>query len=84
MAPLYGLVLEAWLLRPPWVKGLAYAAVVWTANALVVLPWLSERVAGSRALSPAGMTYFAAAHTVFFLLLAVWLARCRVPPRHTM
>jgi hypothetical protein len=83
MALLYGLALERRLLGPPWMKGLIYAAVVWAANALAVLPWLGEGVAGSRYLGLAGMAYFAAAHTVFFLLLAVWFARCRRLSQHT-
>lgn len=82
MALLYGVALEPRLPGPPWVKGVAYAAVVWAANALVVLPWLGEGVAGSRYLGPAGMAYFAAAHTVFFVLLAVLFARCRRPLDH--
>lgn len=77
MALLYGLLLERWLPGPPWAKGLAYAVTVWAANAFVVLPWIGEGVAGSQSLSPAGMAYFAAAHTVFFLLLAAVFARCR-------
>ena len=75
MALLYGLVLEAWLTGPPWRKGLVYAAAVWLANALIVLPLLREGVAGSKSLSLPGMAYFAAAHTVFFVGLAVLFAR---------
>lgn len=54
-----------------------YAVVVWVANAVVILPWLGEGFAGSRNLSLPGMAYFAAAHTVFFVLLAVLFARFR-------
>lgn len=75
MALLYGLALEARLAGPPWRKGLAYAVAVWLANAFIVLPLLGEGVAGSRSLSPPGMAYFAAAHTVFFVGLAVLFAR---------
>jgi len=74
MALLYGLALEAWLAGPPWRKGLAYAVAVWLANALIVLPLLGEGVAGSRSLGLAGMACFAAAHTVFFVGLAVLFA----------
>lgn len=83
MALLYGLALESRLPGLPCVKGLIYAAAVWLANALVVLPWLGEGIAGGRTLSLAGMAYFAAAHTMFFVLLALWFARCRRPPSHT-
>ena len=75
MALLYGLALEARLAGPPWRKGLVYAAAVWLANAFIVLPLLGEGVAGSRSLSLPGMAYFAAAHTVFFVGLAVLFAR---------
>ena len=75
MALLYGLALEGWLAGPPWRKGLAYAAAVWLANAFVVLPLLGEGIAGSRSLSLPGMAYFAAAHTVFFVGLALLFAR---------
>jgi hypothetical protein len=75
MALLYGLALEAWLTGPPWRKGLVYAAAVWLANAFIVLPLLGEGVASSRSLNLAGMAYFAAAHTVFFVGLAVLFAR---------
>ena len=74
MALLYGVVLEALLPGRPWVKGVLYAAVVWIANALIILPWLGEGFAGSRNLGALGMAYFAAAHTVFFVLLAVLFA----------
>ena len=54
-----------------WAKGLVYAVVVYAANALVVFPLLGEGIAGSRILSGAGQTYFAFAHTSFFLILAL-------------
>ncbi len=75
MALLYGMALEPLLPGKPWWKGLLYAAAVWVANAFVILPWLGEGIAGSRNLGLAGMAYFAAAHTVFFVLLAVLFAR---------
>jgi hypothetical protein len=71
MAVFYGLVLEPLLPGSPLAKGLAYALLVWLANAFIVLPWIGEGVAGSRYLSAAGMIYFAMAHTVFFVGLAV-------------
>lgn len=75
MAVFYGVVLEPLLPGRPWWKGLLYAAAVWAANAFVILPWLGEGIAGSRNLGAAGMAYFAVAHTVFFVLLAVLFAR---------
>jgi hypothetical protein len=38
-----------------------------------VLPWIGEGIAGSAFLSAGGMIYFAAAHTVFFVLLAMFV-----------
>jgi hypothetical protein len=51
-----------------------FALLVWLANAFIVLPLIGEDIAGSRYLSAAGMIYFAAAHTVFFVLLALFYA----------
>lgn len=75
MALLYGLALEPTLPGPAWRKGLLYAAIVWLANAALILPWLGEGFAGSRTLGLAGITYFAVAHSVFFILTAVLFAR---------
>lgn len=75
MALLYGVALEPVLPGRPWWKGLMYAVVAWLANALIVLPWLGEGIAGSRNLGVPGMVYFAAAHTVFFVLMAGLFAR---------
>jgi hypothetical protein len=52
-------------------KGAAYAATVWIVNAAVILPFLGEGFAGYRVLPLSGMIYFAMAHTLFFILLAV-------------
>jgi len=49
--------------------------LAWLANALIVLPWIGEGIAGSLYLSADGMIYFAAAHTAFFMLLALLYAR---------
>jgi len=74
MAVLYAFVVEPVLRGPAIVKGLIYAAAVWLLNAAVVLPLTGEGFAGSAHLSVAGMTWFAAAHTAFFLALAVLFA----------
>ena len=77
MALLYALVLEPVLRGPSWLRGLIYAVAVWLANAAVVLPATGEGFAGSRHLTLAGMVWFAAAHTLFFVVLAVLYARLR-------
>ena len=79
MALFYAYVLEPMLPGPALVKGLLYALLVWLANAFIVLPWIGEGIAGSAFLSAGGMLYFAAAHTVFFVLLAVLYERFTAP-----
>jgi len=39
-----------------------------------VLPWIGEGIAGSANLDAGGMIYFAFAHTMFFVLLALLYA----------
>lgn len=75
MAVVYAYVLEPNLPGSPFVKGLLYALTVWVLNAAVVLPLTGEGFAGSRHLTVAGMAWFAAAHTVFFVGLALLYAR---------
>ena len=77
MALCYAHLLEARLPGSPVIKGTIYALAVWLLNALVVLPFTGEGIAGSAHLSLAGIVWFAAAHTLFFVLLAVWYARLR-------
>jgi hypothetical protein len=79
MALLYGLVLEPLLTGPGWCRGLLYAAAVWLANALIVLPVLDEGFAGSRYLTLPGMIWFGVCHTLFFVTLAVLYARLAMP-----
>jgi hypothetical protein len=71
MAIVYSLLLEPLWRGPSWLLGLAYAAAVWIANAFVVLPLIGEGIAGSATLSTAGILWFAAAHTVFFVTLSL-------------
>lgn len=71
MAVFYAFAVEPLLRGPAVVKGLIYAAAVWLLNAAVVLPVTGEGFAGSSHLSLAGMAWFAAAHTVFFVVLSV-------------
>jgi hypothetical protein len=81
MALFYAFALEPVLGGPSWLRGLLYAAAVWLANALIVLPALGEGFAGSYRLMLAGMVWFAAAHTLFFVAQAVLFAWLRHPPR---
>jgi hypothetical protein len=54
-----------------WRRGAVYGALVWAANACIVLPLIHQGFAGYRVVSVGGMLYFACAHMVFFLLCAV-------------
>jgi hypothetical protein len=79
MAIFYALFVE-----PSWrgraiSKGLAFAAGVWILNAAIVLPLTGEGFAGSAHLSVAGMIWFAAAHTLFFVLLALLFQALNAP-----
>jgi hypothetical protein len=73
-----GLVMSifyAFVLEPltPWgatVKGIAYAIGLWLINAIIILPVTGEGFAGMANLSVAGISWFAAAHTFFCLMLA--------------
>ena len=77
MALLYAFVLDRILSGPGWLKGLQYAGLVWLINAAVLLPATGEGFAGSAHLSVAGMLWFAAAHTLFFVMLGVLFAWLR-------
>ena len=71
MAEFYAFVLEPILVGNTWRKGLVFAIMVWLANAFIVLPLIGEGIAGSRHLNIAGMSFFAVAHTLFFVLLSL-------------
>lgn len=77
MALAYAFVFEPLLPGRPSVKGLICALTVWLLNAFAVLPATGEGVAGSAHLTVAGMTWFATAHTLFFVALAVAYDRLR-------
>jgi hypothetical protein len=77
MALFYTFVLEPWMRVPNWLGGVLFATGVWLINAFIVLPAIGEGIAGSRDLTLAGMVWFAAAHTLFFLVLAVLYAQLR-------
>jgi hypothetical protein len=80
MALAYGLALEPRLPGKALTKGLIYAALVWIANAALVLPLTGEGFAGHRHITLLGILLFAAAHTLFFALLAVIHARLIARP----
>jgi hypothetical protein len=75
MALFYALVLEPWIRAPSWLRGVLFATAVWLINAFIVLPSIGEGIAGSRNLTLAGMVWFAAAHTLFFLVLGTLFDR---------
>lgn len=82
MAIFYALILERILSGPAWLRGVIYALPVWLANTFIVLPLIGEGIAGSSNLTLAGMIYFAVAHTIFFVLLAVlyrWFQTLMIP-----
>jgi hypothetical protein len=79
MALFYAFVLEPYLPRSTAVKGWLYAIGVWLINACVVLPATGEGFAGSAHLNVAGMLWYAASHTLFFLTLAYGFALMREP-----
>ena len=73
MAMFYAYVVDPSLgvTRSPLIKGLIYALIVWLANALVILPLLGYGIAGYHEIPMFGVLYYAFAHTVFFVLVAV-------------
>jgi hypothetical protein len=71
MALFYAYLLEPVLPGGDVGKGAAYAIAVWLLNAIVVLPTTGEGFAGSAHLTFAGIVWFAAAHSLFFIVLAV-------------
>jgi hypothetical protein len=77
MAIAYAFALEPRLPGRPLFKGLIYAVAVWLLNAFVVLPATGEGIAGVAHLTFAGIAWFAAAHTLFFAIMAVLYAAFR-------
>ncbi len=84
MALFYALVLEPWLKGPPLAKGLTYALALWVVNAAVILPLTGEGFAGMAHLTAAGMAWFAACHTLFFVALALLFQAGLQPTRATV
>lgn len=83
MAVVYAAFFEPRLPGSAWVKGALYALLAWLLNAFVLLPLIGDGVAGVRQTTAAGIAYYAMAHTVFFVLMAVLYARLRHRPRAT-
>ena len=77
MAVVYAVVVEPVLRGPAWLKGLLYALLAWLLNAFALLPSIGEGIAGHDKVSGAGIVYYAVAHTVFFVLVALLYARFR-------
>jgi hypothetical protein len=75
MALVYALALEPALPGRAWMKGALYAIGMWILNAAVVLPATGEGFAGAAHLTLTGMVWFAGAHSLFFLLLALLFER---------
>ena len=93
MALLYARVLEPVLPGRDACKGVVYAIAVWLLNAIIVLPACGEGFAGSAHLTLAGIVWFASAHSLFFVVLAMMYGALRrregqtapgsPPARHT-
>lgn len=79
MALFYAYALEPVLPGTDARKGVIYAIAAWVLNAAAVLPATGEGFAGSAHLTPAGIVWFAAAHGVFFMVLALMYGILRRP-----
>jgi hypothetical protein len=77
MALFYAYVLEPVLPGGDVRKGMIYATAAWLLNAIVVLPATGEGFAGRAHLTLAGIVWFAAAHSLFFIVLAVLYGHLR-------
>jgi hypothetical protein len=78
MSVFYAFAVEPLLQGPAWIRGCVYGLAAWLANAVIVLPVIGEGFAGCRNLTVFGMTWFAGAHMLFFVLQAILYARLRV------
>ncbi len=79
MALFYAYVLEPMLPGGDVRKGTIYAIATWLLNAVVVLPATGEGFAGSAHLTLAGIVWFAAAHSLFFVGLAIFARSLEAP-----
>lgn len=77
MALFYSYVVDPVLPGGDLYKGVIYAIVVWTINAAFVLPATGEGIAGSAHLTIPGIAWYATAHTLFFVSVAMIYGRLR-------
>ncbi|MFK3822208.1 hypothetical protein ACI2KL_08325 [Pseudomonas yamanorum] len=71
MAMLFVKLASRYIKNHAWSSGLMAAFITWMINAIIVLPLLSEGFAGTQNIGPVGVTYFAVAHTTFFIILSL-------------
>jgi len=81
MAVFYAYLVEPLLPMRDVFKGAAYALAVWLLNAFAVLPATGEGIAGIAHLTLAGMIWYAVAHGLFFMVLALLYGALRRRPR---
>jgi len=74
MAVFYAFVIEPILSGTALVKGLVYALLAWLANALIVLPWIGEGIAGSLYLSADHDLFRGSPHRFFHVARAALCA----------
>ncbi len=79
MALVYAGFVEQHLPGKAWLKGLICAVVTWLLNAAYILPATGQGFAGLRSLTVPGVIWFAAAHTLFFVVMAVLYERLQKP-----
>jgi len=77
MALFYAYLVEPLLPMRDVFKGASYALAVWLLNAFAVLPATGEGIAGIVHLTPAGIAWYAVAHSLFFVPLALFYGALR-------
>jgi hypothetical protein len=83
MAIFYAYVVEPLLpMTDDIVKGIIYALGMWLLNAFVILPLTGKDIDGIAHMTLAGIFWCAAAHSVFFVLLALSYGALRRHPSH--
>jgi hypothetical protein len=80
MAIFYACLVEPFLPIRDVFKGAAYALAVWLLNAFAVLPATGEGIAGTAHLTLAGIVWYAVAHSLFFVILALLYGALTHPP----
>jgi len=82
MALFYAYLVEPLLPMRDVLKGAIYALAVWLLNAFAVLPATGEGIAGIAHLTLAGIVWYAAAHSLFFVPLALFYGALTRAPRN--